>query len=173
MLGLSGIGAAEGGEADYPLAGEIVIEGCHRVDKAKVQESITHTVVGEPITEERVQSDLQAIAQTGYFYDVRASFGEGPKGLQVVFRVVENPVVTQVQIVNDVLPTEELQGYMSTRPGRVLNLEELKEDVMVLVDKAFDEYGTPVRVEDVVITLRRSADHHPRDSYCGYYDHWQ
>ncbi|NLJ86313.1 MAG: BamA/TamA family outer membrane protein [Firmicutes bacterium] len=151
MLGLSGIGAAEGGEADYPLAGEIVIEGCHRVDKAKVQESITHTVVGEPITEERVQSDLQAIAQTGYFYDVRASFGEGPKGLQVVFRVVENPVVTQVQIVNDVLPTEELQGYMSTRPGRVLNLEELKEDVMVLVDKAFDEYGTPVRVEDVVV----------------------
>ena len=151
MLGFPSIGAAATGELAYPLVREIRIEGHNRVDKSIIQDSITHTVVGEPVSEEKIQKDLQSIADTGYFFDVRASFAEGAEGLQVIFQVVENPVVTQVQIINDVLPVTELQGYMDTRPGRILNLAELREDVRVLVDKSFEEYGMPVRVEDVVV----------------------
>lgn len=151
VLGLSTIGAAEGGLGALPLVGEIVIEGCTRVDKSVIEQAITQTKVGEPVSEEKVQSDLQAIADTGYFFDARASFAEGAKGLQVVFQVVENPVVTQVELLNDVLPTAELQSYMSTRPGRTLNLEELRQDVKLVVEKAYEEYGIPVRVEDVVV----------------------
>ncbi len=151
MLGFPSIGAAAAGELAYPLVREIRIEGHNRVDKSIIQDSITHTVVGEPVSEEKIQKDLQSIADTGYFFDVRASFAEGAEGLQVIFQVVENPVVTQVQIINDVLPVTELQGYMDTRPGRILNLAELREDVRVLVDKSFEEYGMPVRVEDVVV----------------------
>lgn len=151
VLGMSTIGAAEGGLGSLPLVGEIVIEGCTRVDKSVVEQAITQTKVGESVSEEKVQSDLQAIADTGYFFDARASFAEGEKGLQVVFQVVENPVVTQVELINDVLPTAELQSYMSTRPGRTLNLEELRQDVKLVVEKAYEEYGTPVRVEDVVV----------------------
>ena len=40
---------------------------------------------------------------------------------------------------------------MSTRPGRTLNLEELRQDVKLVVEKAYEEYGIPVRVEDVVV----------------------
>lgn len=128
-----------------------MVEGFARVDKSIIREAITQTQVGEPVNEDKVQSDLQAIADTGYFFDVRARFAEGEKGLQVIFQVVENPVVTQVEVINDVLPVTELQGYITTRPGRILNLEELRQDVMLLVEKAYEEYGIPVRVEDVVV----------------------
>ena len=128
-----------------------MIEGCSRVDESVVKAAITQTRVGEPVSEDKVQSDLQAIADTGYFFDVRASFAEGVQGLQVIFQVVENPVVTQVAVINDVLPVTELQAYMGTRPGRILNLEELRQDVQLVVQKAYEEYGIPVRVEDVVV----------------------
>lgn len=151
MLGTASVGAADAGESDFPLVGEIVVEGHNRVDESLIRDHITHTAVGELVSEEKIQQDLQDIAHTGYFFDVRASFAEGMTGLQVIFHVVENPVVTQVQIINDVLPTTELQGYMDTRPGRILNVTELYEDIRVLVDKSFEEYNMPVRVEDVVV----------------------
>lgn len=151
VLGLSAIGATQSEQEVYLPVGEIIIEGYNRVDKSIIETAITQTEVGEPVSEQKVQSDLQAIADTGYFFDVRATFGEGSEGLQVIFQVVENPVVTKVDVINDVLPITELQAYMTTRPGRVLNLEELRQDVKLLVEKAYEEYGIPVRVEDVVV----------------------
>lgn len=151
VLGLSGLGLAEEEGSQYPPVAEIIIEGYNRVDMSVIEKAITKTKVGEPVSEDKVRSDLQAIANTGYFFDVRANFAESPKGLAVVFTVVENPVVTRVDIVNDVLPINELRRYMTTRPGRVLNLEELREDVQILVQKSYEDYGIPVRVHDVVL----------------------
>ena len=59
--------------------------------------------------------------------------------------------MTKVEVVNDVLPITELRRYMTTRPGRVLNLEELRQDIQILVQKSFEDYGIPVRVHDVVL----------------------
>ena len=151
MLGFTGIGAADGEVFIYPTVEDIVVEGHNIVEESLISDNITHTIVGEPVNEDNIQQDLQQIADTGYFYDVRASFAEGETGLVVVFHVVENPIVTQVRIINDVLPVQELQGYMSTRPGRILNVGELYEDIGILVDKSFEEHNMPVRVEDVVI----------------------
>ncbi|NLY29782.1 MAG: BamA/TamA family outer membrane protein [Firmicutes bacterium] len=151
VLGLSWAALAEGEESYYPPVGEIIIEGYNRVERSVVEKAITETKVGEPVNEDKIRSDLQAIANTGYFFDVRANFAEGPEGLAVIFTVVENPVVTKVEVVNDVLPITELRRYMTTRPGRVLNLEELRQDVQILVQKSFEDYGIPVRVHDVVL----------------------
>ncbi|NLY51933.1 MAG: BamA/TamA family outer membrane protein [Firmicutes bacterium] len=151
VLGLSWAALAEGEESQYPPVGEIIIEGYNRVDKSVIEKAITETKVGEPVNEDKIRSDLQAIANTGYFFDVKANFAEGPKGLAVIFTVVENPVVTKVDVVNDVLPITELRRYMTTRPGRVLNLEELRQDIQILVQKSFEDYGIPVRVHDVVL----------------------
>ncbi|NLA57875.1 MAG: BamA/TamA family outer membrane protein [Firmicutes bacterium] len=151
VLVLSGAVLAAGEGNQYPPVAEIIIEGYNRVDKSVIEKAITETKVGEPVNEDKIRSDLQSIANTGYFFDVRANFAEGPKGLAVVFTVVENPVVTKVDVVNDVLPITELRSYMTTRPGRILNLEELRQDIQVLVQKAYEDYGIPVRVHDVVL----------------------
>ena len=133
VLGLSAAGWAQSQGDGYPLVAEVIIEGYNRVDRSIIEKAITETKVGEPVSEDKVRSDLQAIANSGYFFDVRANFAEGPEGLAVIFTVVENPVVTKVEVVNDVLPITELRRYMTTRPGRVLNLEELHQDVQILV----------------------------------------
>ena len=152
VLGLSAAGWAQSQGDGYPLVAEVIIEGYNRVDRSIIEKAITETKVGEPVSEDKVRSDLQAIANSGYFFDVRANFAEGPEGLAVVFTVVENPVVTKVEVINDIVPIVELQRYMTTRPGRILNLEELRQDIQILVQKSYEDYGIPVRIDDVVLT---------------------
>lgn len=151
VLGLSAVVMAQEEGKSFPPVREIIIQGNSRVETAVIEKVITHVQVGEPVTEEEVKKDLQAIADTGYFFDVKARFAEAQNGVKVIFEVVENPVVTRVEIVNDVLPVEELEAYMVTRPARILNLKELRQDVRLLVDKCYEEYKIPVRVEDVSI----------------------
>ena len=152
VLGLSAAGWAQSQGDGYPLVAEVIIEGYNRVDRSIIEKAITETKVGEPVSEDKVRSDLQAIANSGYFFDVRANFAEGPEGLAVVFTVVENPVVTKVEVINDIVPIVELQRYMTTRPGRILNLVELRQDIQILVQKSYEDYGIPVRIDDVVLT---------------------
>lgn len=78
--------------------------------------------VGETLTADRVKKDMQSIYDLGYFFDVTADFKEVPEGIQVTYRVMENPVLKEVLFKgNTVISTERLQKEVTVPVGAVLN----------------------------------------------------
>lgn len=145
----SAVASAEG-----LIVKQIAIDGLKHIDDALALSYITNTKVGEPLSEEAVEADRQALFESGYFWSVEpARVTSVSGGVRVVFSVVENPVVSKVTIENDVLPVGELAAYMKTRSGKVLNVKELSTDLnQVIPERALTEYGIPVRVADAVVS---------------------
>ncbi len=99
----------------------VMIEGNMSVSS----DTIMHAVrlkVGEALTADRVKQDMQSIYDLGYFFDVTADFKEVPEGIQVVYRVMENPILKQVVIKgNTVIETKRLENVVTVPLGTVLN----------------------------------------------------
>ncbi|MDI3279757.1 MAG: BamA/TamA family outer membrane protein [Bacillota bacterium] len=136
-----------------PIATEIAVEGNHYVPADVILEAVKETKVGQPVSEEALKKDLQAIHDLGYFFDVRARLSEQPGGAKVVFAVVENPIVKGIEITGGSLfPVEQLKGELGIAVGEILNLNKLQEGLKRFLDKGFQEYGIPARIKDVAIT---------------------
>lgn len=140
--------------AEALIVKQIAIEGNKQIDDALALSYITNTKVGEPLSEEAVEADRQALFESGYFWSVEpAKVTSIAGGVRVVFSVVENPVVSKVTIENDALPVDELLAYMTTQPGKVLNVKNLSADLnQVIPERALKDFGIPVRVADAVVS---------------------
>lgn len=140
--------------AEELIVKQIAIEGNKQIDDALALSYITNTKVGEPLSEEAVEADRQALFESGYFWSVEpAKVTSIAGGVRVVFSVVENPVVSKVTIENDALPVDELLAYMTTQPGKVLNVKNLSADLnQVIPERALKDFGIPVRVADAVVS---------------------
>src|SRR5579864_8081854 len=59
--------------------------------------SVVKTKEGDPFDEKTVQEDLANIFALGYFTDqVPPEIRQRPDGIAITFRVIENPVITQI-----------------------------------------------------------------------------
>ncbi len=140
--------------AQEPVVQEIVFEGTNRVDESELMQYVTKTKVGEPVSEEAVEADRKTLFDSGYFWSIEpARLTSVADGVRVIFKVVENPVVSAVTIENDVLPVDELAAHMNTQSGKVLNINALREDLnSVLPERALQEFGIPIRVADASVS---------------------
>ncbi|WP_346353596.1 BamA/OMP85 family outer membrane protein [Azotosporobacter soli] len=99
----------------------VTVEGNMSVSSDTIMHAI-RLKVGEALTADRVKQDMQSIYDLGYFFDVTADFKEVPEGIQVVYRVMENPVLKQVVIKgNTVVTTSRLESQVTVPVGAVLN----------------------------------------------------
>lgn len=95
--------------------------------------------IGEELTQDKLNRDLQSIYELGYFTDVKASTDVMPDGIKVVFKVLENPVVQKVEISgNQVVTTEKIYELMKTKPGNILNSKIIYEDIRE-IDRYYNE----------------------------------
>jgi len=77
---------------------------------------------GDKLDADKLQKDLQAIYNLGYFYDVTSSFQEDKDGVTVSYEVVENPIIKKIKIQgNTKYSTEQLETLMQTTINRILN----------------------------------------------------
>jgi outer membrane protein insertion porin family len=108
---------------------------------------------GELLDQDRVRQDVEQILATGLFADVVVRLQGTEDGVQLVFVVVENPVVRRVEITgNTVVPTEELRAALGVQEGRVLNTVDLRAGARA-VEKLYQDRGyVLVRVADVEVT---------------------
>lgn len=105
--------------------------------------------VGEPFSEEQVEKDVAAIRALGYFVNVTSRVEDVPGGKRITFEVVENPRITQINIVgNTAIPTKDILGVMETKVGEVLNTQTLSKDVEAIV-RLYAQRGYPAEVSDV------------------------
>jgi outer membrane protein insertion porin family len=134
-----GDGKAPGsGEEVAPRITAVSVEGNNAITTDDVLK-VMSTKIGDPVVESKIQRDIQAIFDMGYFTDVRVDTRYFIGGVKIIFNVLENPVVKEIEFKgNKIVPTTKLVGMMETKVGKVLNTKELYGDLGV-VNQYYDE----------------------------------
>ena len=118
--------------------------------------AVLSTKVGDPFDPAKVQNDLRAIADLGYFADQAPPIiKQRPDGVAITFRVIENPVVTSIRFEgNKSVSADTLLALMDTAPGQVFNIKTYQQDVLK-INSYYDKIGfggqLPSHVTDVNI----------------------
>ncbi len=97
---------------------------------------------GMPFTDQSVQQAQKAIQSLGYFERVVVGTESMDSGVRVVFNVVENPVVKEINITgNTVVTTEKIRSLMLTPIGGVLNMNTLLQKDIPAIEGYYGEQG--------------------------------
>jgi len=106
--------------------GEIVIRGNRRIDSDVILSRVG-SEVGAPLNESQVASDIRSVFELGFFGDVRAFVSASDSGKQLIFEVVENPVVRQISISgNDNVESDKIKEILTLTTGSTLDRSLLK-----------------------------------------------
>ncbi|MGA7354445.1 MAG: POTRA domain-containing protein [Candidatus Cybelea sp.] len=109
---------------------------------------------GQPYNPKVVQDDLVRINALGYFADIAPPLVRArPNGIAITYRVVENPVITQILFTgNQKVPGDTLQALMDLSVGQVFNTNTFRQDVLK-INNYYERIGfggqVPTHVKDV------------------------
>jgi outer membrane protein insertion porin family len=147
---LFSVGNASVWAQDSSLVRSIEVEGNTFIDTETIKASILKTKINQPAVEQQILDDLRSIYDLGYFQDATASFEPAIAGVQVVFHVVENPIVREINFSGVAsVPFAEYQKQMKTQTGYILNVHDLWEDLYGLREWIATEYGYLARIADL------------------------
>jgi outer membrane protein insertion porin family len=137
-----------------PRIADIIVRGNENVS-ADVIFGRIGSRAGELLDRDRVRQDVEQITASGLFADVLVRLEDADDGVNVVFTVLENPILTQVTITgNTVVPTDALMAALGTRAGQVLNTVDLRAGARA-IERLYADRGYPiVRVSDVEINAQ-------------------
>lgn len=107
---------------------------------------------GETLTADKIKQDMQAIYELGTFFDVVSNFNEVPEGVQVVYTVMENPVLQDIIIKgNTKVSTDKLSSMLKVTKGSILNSKSLNENVRAIEQYYHDQGFILTKVSDVAM----------------------
>lgn len=103
------------------LIGSIAPEGNKRIDSGAILRKI-ETKPGDTYNQKTLRNDLKAIYKMGYFNDVQIDVTDSAKGKNVIFRVIEKPVIKSVlfQGINE-LKEEDVKEAANIKEHFILN----------------------------------------------------
>ena len=105
---------------------------------------------GEVVVADKIKQDMQAIYELGYFFDVVSNFNEVPEGVQVVYTVMENPVLQDIVIKgNTKVTTDKLKSLLTVTKGNILNSKALNDNVRAMEQYYHDQGFILTKVSDV------------------------
>ncbi|MEN6568198.1 MAG: BamA/TamA family outer membrane protein [Veillonellales bacterium] len=112
--------------------------------------SVVKVKPGDVLAADKVKQDMQSIYELGYFFDVVANFTEVPEGVQVVYTVMENPVLTDIVIKgNTKVTTDKLKSMLTVAKGSVLNSRTLNDNARAIEQYYHDQGYILAKVSDV------------------------
>ena len=107
----------------------IVVEGNENISKDLIISQITSNL-GDVFSKESIEKDVKAIYELGYFKDVRVKLESFREGYKVVFVVVENLAVKEINITgNTAVSKEEMREVMILQEGQIFSQKILKNDL--------------------------------------------
>ena len=111
---------------------------------------VVETKAGDPLNRDRLQKDIESIYNQGFFSFVDVDLRAEPAGVNVVYSVMENPVVEEISFTgNTVYKSEELMKEVFTQAGTVFNRVFFRNDLDRIQDKYHKDGYVMVRVADV------------------------
>ena len=131
----------------------VEIQGSDRVSKEDILAAVT-SKAGAVYSEADVKRDRDAIFALGWFETVSVDRETTETGIRLVFRVVENPVITDIQFQGaTVLTRDQLLAVMKIKPGTIFNSARLTDD-----SRAIDQlYRTHGYILALVLPARMSS----------------
>jgi outer membrane protein insertion porin family len=107
-------------QRDFRIA-SIAPEGNKRIDSGAILRKIT-TKAGDSYDQAALRKDLKEIYAMGYFNDVQIDVRDTQKGKNVIFRVVEKPVIKSVIFEGmDELKEEDIKAAANLKEHFILN----------------------------------------------------
>lgn len=115
---------------------EIHIHGLQDVDPGALpQIEEFHSRVGRKVITKHLKRDLNKLYLEGYFSSVTAVTSQDENQVKLIFEVIENPKVTDIQFTNATsIPTRKLKGLMRNKKGLPLNIRWLEHDKQSIED---------------------------------------
>lgn len=133
-------GAVSAQEIPIDEVSKISVEGNDYVSDFEILNAVT-TEVGDRTNQETLRSDMQSVYNLGYFSDVSISFKSHEGGLHVIFEVVENPVLEDIEITGNekIYSREKILGILDLEIGSVLNVKKMNENLKTLQKQMQDD----------------------------------
>jgi outer membrane protein insertion porin family len=129
--------------AVYAQEGQKVVQVAVTGNKNINKDAITNVIKlapGATYTKDAVDKDRKAIDDMGLFSAVSVKTESTPEGVRVIYDVVENPVIKEIQIVgNGPISQETIKAMMRTQAGQTLNRVALNTDMEAIQRKYRDE----------------------------------
>ena len=113
---------------------EVEIQGTEYKDSIDLSMYIK---AGDEVTPEDIRKDLRRIYSLGYFLDVTAARKAAKGGFKLVIKVIENPVLKEVQLIGDLkimkkAKVKELFDLQIGKTGNYNDIRDIKEKLTKL-----------------------------------------
>ena len=107
----------------------IVVRGNENINTTLIVSQISSNI-GDLFSKDKVQADMQAIFELGYFQDVQVKLEPFRDGYRVVFEVVENAVIEDIVIEgSSILEEQEMKEVMVLKRGQIFSQRILQNDL--------------------------------------------
>jgi outer membrane protein insertion porin family len=127
----------------------IEVYGNNNISTPEILENVP-IKVGSFFSKTKILDGKSKILEMGYFREVNAEVFKYNDGIFIKYTVLENPIITGIEISgNTIFTQEELTEGFSTTPGKVYNINELREDKDKLLKKYFDRGYSLASVDDI------------------------
>jgi outer membrane protein insertion porin family len=134
-----------------PVILDVSVQGNVEVVTEHIMSIIT-SKAGEPVDEERLRKDAEAIFELGFFIATDYRVTDKADGVDVLFLVQENPVVSKINFEgNTVYPDEKLEEMIFTKPGMIFNRTFFRNDLQRIREKYQEDGYVMANVGDVRI----------------------
>lgn len=130
----------------------IEISGNEHVMENEIMSEI-EIAEGDQFNSDQIKKDMQSIYDLGYFQDITVNFQNYEGGLKVIFEVVENPVIEEINIEGmEVYEKPQILEWLGVNKGNILNVEELNSGLENVIESYQDNGYIIVNYSDVNIT---------------------
>ena len=134
-----------------PVIQNISVQGNAEVVTEHIMSIIT-SKVGEPVDEEKLRKDAEAIFELGFFVATDYKVTDQANGVDVVFLVQENPVVSKINFEgNTVYSSQKLEEMIFTKPEMIFNRNFFRNDIQRIKEKYQSDGYVMASVSDVRI----------------------
>ncbi|SJZ47634.1 BamA/OMP85 family outer membrane protein [Selenihalanaerobacter shriftii] len=129
----------------------IEVKGNKKISNEEILK-VVKTSIGDQISNQKLQKDLQAIFDLGYFFDVQASFENYKNGVKLIFEVVENPILKKIKIKgNQAISAGKIKEQLKLKTDKMLNTNQLNKNLRK-VESYYQEEGYMLaKIEDILM----------------------
>ncbi|HEY6872652.1 MAG TPA: outer membrane protein assembly factor BamA [Geobacteraceae bacterium] len=143
--------------ADGEKITELAIKGNRRIETIVILNAVK-LKAGDTLALDRVDSDIRDIYKLGYFQDVKAETEKSDKGVVLIYRVVERPIVREVRIEgNKEIAADKVREAFDLKPGAIFSAKDLAKGVKK-VKKLYADDGYYLAEVDASTVKRSDTD---------------
>ncbi|MEN3015693.1 MAG: POTRA domain-containing protein [bacterium] len=120
---------------------KIIIKGNKNIPTSSILEA-SQLTENSKVTMEQISDAVNRIYETGYFSDIEINFEKSEKNkLNLVIYVLENPIVKTIRFSgNKILSDLDLIELINSRPGKILNYNVIREDI-IIINEEYNKMG--------------------------------